>query len=96
MAFIEDLSPFFSTDDFGTAATFTHIGGSPVSVAGIFDASFEDPLGIEGRFPRFVCPVSAVPSVGHGDSLVIGSVSYKVVGVKPDGTGIMLLTLQEQ
>lgn len=96
MAFAEDLSPFFDTGDFGTSATFTHAGGSSVAVVGIFDASYDDPLGIEGSFPRFVCASSGVPSVAHRDLLVIGSATYKVVGVKPDGTGVVILTLQEQ
>lgn len=96
MAFTEDLTPFFGTSDFGVGATFTHGTGSSVTVNGIFDASYVDPLGIEGAFPRFVCAASDVSSVVHGDTLVVNSKTYKVYGVKPDGTGLMLLSLQEQ
>ncbi len=96
MAFTEDLSPFFDTGDFGESATFMHASGSPVVINVIFDASFDDPLGIAGAFPRAVCSAGDVTGVVHGDTLVIGSTTYKVVGVKPDGTGVVILTLQQQ
>ena len=93
--FTEDLSPFFDTGDFGTSATFTH-GASSAPVNVIFDASFDDPLGIAGAFPRAICAAKDVIGVVHGDTLVVELTTYKVVGVKPDGTGVVILTLQEQ
>lgn len=94
--FTEDLSGFFDTGDFADAGTYTHVGASPATVNGIFDSYFVDPLGIEGNSPRFICASSDVSSVAHGDSLVVDSVTYHVVGVEPDGTGVVVLKLQEQ
>lgn len=93
MAFTEDLTPFFNEDDFAVAATL-----QGVAVSGILDEEYVEPLGnvVEGRHPIFQCRASDVPSVAHGQSLVVGARTFKVRGVEPDGTGIMLLRLEEQ
>lgn len=92
MAFVEDLSPFFSTSDFAVTATL-----AGATVTGIFDAAYFETLGeVEGRQPMFMLPTSSAPTVAHGQSLVIGAKTYKVRGVQPDGTGITLLRLEEQ
>lgn len=94
MAFTEDLTPFFDTDDFAVAATYN----VSTTVNGIFDNGFSaagaDP-GVEGSLPSFTCRSADVPSAAHGDTLVISSVSYTVVGVHPDGTGVVVLALSE-
>lgn len=94
MAFAEDLTPFFDTDDFGVAATYN---GS-TTVNGIFDNGFSaignDP-GIEGSLPTFTCRTADVPSAVQGDTLTISAVAYTVVGVHPDGTGVVTLALSE-
>lgn len=93
MAFSEDLTVFFNEDDFAVAATL-----QGVAVSGIFDEDYVEPLGnvVEGKAPTFQCAASAVPSVAHGQSLVIGARTFKVRGVEPDGAGVVLLRLEEQ
>ncbi len=95
MAFTEDLAPFFSTDDFADNAT---LGG--VDVVGIFDGEYIDPLDVESSGPVFMLPTASTLGVAHGTALVIstgqGIGSYKVQGVKPDGTGVTVLKLEVQ
>lgn len=92
MAFAEDLSPFFATSDFAVAAT---LQGVPVT--GIFDAEYIEPLGnlVEGRQPVFLAELATMPAVAQTQTLVIGATTYTVRGVEPDGTGVVLLRLEE-
>jgi len=93
MPFAEDLTPFFSTADFASAAT---LNGAAVN--GIFDKDYAEALDndVQGSSPVFLCAAASVPSVAHGQSLVVASVTYKVRGVEPDGTGVVLLRLERQ
>lgn len=87
--------------DFGTTATFTHVGGVAASVVGIFDNTYEA-MDVGGSVsfgvqqPRFYCPSSGVPLVDEGDELVIDSVTYQVTVVMADGTGFVELQLEKQ
>jgi len=92
VAFTEDLSVFFDPADFGDVATFAF-----GNVNGIFDKAYADPLGVEGHAPVFVCAESDLHNVVAGTPVTIRATSYKVAGPpQPDGTGIVLLKLQEQ
>lgn len=88
MSFVEDRAPFYA--DFGIAATL-----NGAAVTGIFDDSYGEAFGglIAGSGPMFRLSSSA----GHaaGQSLVIGSVTYTVTEVKPDGTGETVLRLDK-
>ena len=89
MAFAEDLGMFFA--DFGIAAT---VGG--VSCMGIFDNAFASTMGFTaGTQPMLIVKAADVPSVAQGNSVVLSSGSYTVTAIEPDGTGIVLLRLQE-
>ena len=86
MAFVEDFTEFFDTDDFAINAT---IAGSVVS--GILDEAFIEVAGIEGVHPTFACANADVQGVGHG-----GSTTYHVIGIQVDGTGMVELVLEDQ
>lgn len=93
MAFTETFATFFSTSDFGVAALWK----GATSVNGIFDAAYADPLGVaEGSKPAFTCEAAAVTGVKHGDTMIINATTYKVRGVQPDGTGVVVIVLEEQ
>lgn len=97
MAFTEDLSEFFdTTHGFGVTATYN--GATPIN--GIFDAAYFEPEagfgGIQLSQPVFLCRTADVPSATHGQTLVVNSVNYQIVGVEPDGTGMTLLKLEKQ
>lgn len=93
MAFAEDLSVFFRTADFGVSGT---LAGAPVN--GILDEEYLEPLGdaVQGKAPVWQCRSADIPSVAHGQTLVVGARTFKVRGVEPDGTGLVLLRLEEQ
>lgn len=95
MPFTEDLKSFLSTKDFAVSAIY-----NGVSVDVIFDSVyFEESTGLvgfQGSAPMATALTSDVPNAAHGDTLVISSVTYKVVGVEPDGTGITVLRLEKQ
>lgn len=93
--FSEDMTPFFNTDDFGVVATFAH-GTSTSSVNVLFDSAYADPLGIEGSHPRAAGMASDIGTAVHGDTLAIGTGTYKIVNVRPDGSGVVVLNLQAQ
>lgn len=89
MAFIEDLTPFFA--DFGIAAT---VGG--VAVVGIFDNNYATALGFtSGTQPALIVKASDVPAVAQAAAVVILTINYTVTAIEPDGTGLLLLRLQE-
>ena len=94
MAFTEDFTAFFSTDEFASNAT---LGG--VAVRGIFDKAYQ--LGDAGgngfatSQPVFTLPSSSVPASVTGQALVIGGAAYTVVLSEPDGTGVTQLLLEK-
>lgn len=95
MAFTEDMSDFFDLDGFAVAATYTPAGGSALTVSGIPDDEYVDAQGVESSGPVFRCAADDVSGVAHGDALEISGTPYTVHGVQPDGTGEMLLILEE-
>ena len=90
--FAEDLSLFFNSSDFAVAAVFR---GTTI-VKGILGSAYVEVNGVESSKPAFTCALSDVEGVMHSDSLVIESIEYKIVAVKPDGTGIAVLVLELQ
>jgi hypothetical protein len=97
MPFPEDLSVFFSTAMFASSGSLV-VGTSTTSVAGIVDNEYADPFGniVQGSSPRFTCSAATVPGVKHGDTLIVNALTYKVRGVEPDGTGLVVLRLEQQ
>ncbi len=100
MAFTENIDAFFFTVDFAVAATFTPLVGSPSTVNGIFDDDYFDEVGgsvgIEGSQPRFTCKLEDISAVEQGDALTVSGISYLIVNVQKDGTGLVVLVLEEQ
>lgn len=90
MAFTEDLSPFFNTDEFARTVTL-----KGVEVQAVFDNGYSAELGMDGLGPRLTLASADCATVVQGDTAVIGSVNYTVAAVEPDGTGVTLLRLQE-
>lgn len=89
-----DLAMMFDTDDFAETIT---VGGS--SVPAIFDAAFSTANfangAIEGTLPRATCKTADVSAAVHGTVVVVRSVSYYVVGIQADGSGLTVLALSE-
>jgi hypothetical protein len=75
--------------DFAIPAT---VGG--VSVRGIFDATYADPLGMAGNQPVLTVASEDLPSVAVGQAVVLNATAYTVQAIEPDGTGITTLILR--
>lgn len=92
MAMVEDFSAFFQISDFAITAT---LAGLPVRA--IFDAEYQlqdMASGVMTAAPVLTLASANVPVNVVGVSVVVESVTYKVVEVMPDGTGITLLRLR--
>lgn len=77
--------------------TTTLDGGA--EFGGIFDAAYIEPLGMSGASPALECASADVSTAEHGSAVVVTyrsvSTNYTVGSVKPDGTGMTRLLLQE-
>lgn len=84
--------------EFYEAATWTPAGGSATAIRGIFDRSSDvQDIGamieMDGVAAMLNVPTVSVPGVARGDAITVRSISYKVVGLEPDGTGRTILVL---
>ena len=48
---------------------------------------------IESTDPQVIVKASDISGIEHGATLIINSITYYVVGIHPDGTGIVILML---
>ena len=97
MAFAEDLSLFFDTDEFAVEATATTRAGATLQLKVIFDAPPADAFGaggMEASQPAVLVATSAVEALRQGDLFVVGARSYRVENTQPDGTGVTRLLLE--
>jgi hypothetical protein len=91
--FAEDFDIYL--DDFGVEATFK---GQPIRC--IFDRQyFEIPAGeagMQSSQPQALCKDADVIGAAQGEAFDIGAVTFRIVGIEPDGTGMTLLRLEKQ
>lgn len=90
----DDLSPFFSTNDFAEACTIGAVAGY-----GIFSnehqAAAAGDLAVGMQAPQLLVRASEFPAVAKGTTVVVRSVNYVVYGPpEPDGTGLVVLNLK--
>lgn len=89
MPFTEDLTVFFQPGDFAHAAAL-----DGVTVNGIFEDEYVSALGVESTGPVFVLRTVDAGAAQHGSTLIVDGVTWSVVGVRPDGTGVTTLQLR--
>ncbi|QDP46575.1 MAG: hypothetical protein Unbinned4098contig1000_35 [Prokaryotic dsDNA virus sp.] len=94
MAFTEDLTQYFDTNDFGVEASFTS-SGTAYTAKGIFDNLYSEDLSVNGTVPTFTCVESDVTNLAVDAVCTINSTNYIVRVKKPDGTGITMLVLEK-
>lgn len=103
MAFQEDLSVFVDPDAPGVVpAIYTKKGMFPQDGTPIYAQFFNEfeaaslfNFETESAKPLAMCPVASVPDVTHGATLTISNVDYNIVGIQPDGTGMVTLILSK-
>jgi len=77
-----------------TDAQYPHPSSVTTTIDGIFDKEYVELNGVESYSPVFTCQTSDVPNVKHGARMTINLINYTVVGVQPDGTGVVQLILE--
>jgi hypothetical protein len=105
MAFTEDLTAFFDTDEFAVLATPS---GGGAAFAVIFDREHIGALGgeISANQPVALARAADASSLTANSStlaiagsdhhpVVVGTVTYNVRDVQPDGTGLSLIVLEK-
>ena len=90
MSFVETLSDFF--EDFAETATLAN--GS--KVLGIFDNVSRQQLGgmLNGSSPEFQGMTASLAAATEGTAITISGITYTIVEVQPDGTGLSTLILR--
>lgn len=83
MAFTEELSDYFDTDDFAVAITI-----ALTSVNAIFDHEYVEVNGIESRRPVIMFETAQKSNAAQGDAVVVNSINYVIEETRLDGTGI--------
>ena len=51
---------------------------------------------VDGTQPVVTCRSTDVTGIDTSDTIVIDAVTYNIVNIQPDGTGMTVLILQEQ
>jgi hypothetical protein len=94
----QDLLNFFDTETHGKTATVT-IDGSSSNIKVIHNQEYFDIPGetvdLVGSQPIVHCRTSDVVGISTDDTISIDSVTYNVVNVQPDNTGVSVLILQD-
>lgn len=85
----------------GETVTYTPVGGSAVSLRGIFTRDYYAALengevGVMSARPACAFPQADVPDAARGDEIVAQGETYEVVEIQPDGMGMVVLILHEQ
>jgi hypothetical protein len=101
MPFQEDFEEFLDeSQGFASFAVITPALGKSYRVKGIFTNEYIDidsgMAGFGGSNPVFECASKAVEVAEYGDLLTINKVSYRIVGIRPDGNGWVRLELERQ
>lgn len=99
MAFTEDLTPFFDTNDFAVEATIKNPDNSTLRTANvIFDDGRQNAgllnAGIEVPNTTMRCKTADLASVTHNHKVTIGATTYRIINRQDDGTGVSTVALQ--
>lgn len=94
--FVEDLSPMFDEErGFGVAAEWEGSSFSVIFDYGYFAAPGEE-VDFDNSRPRATCWAENVAGIHEGDAITVAGTDYEVVGnPRPDGTGLVILALEE-
>ena len=89
---LTDLTTFLNPDEFAVEITY-----NSTMILGIYDNAFvedqQNDINVETLQPQVIVKSSDVSSLSHGDTMTINSITYKVIGIQPDGTGLTIILL---
>jgi hypothetical protein len=87
-------------NDFGVNCSYTpDVGPTVVFKTILLNDYYSVETGsvsVEMNQPIAVIRTEDAPSIAHQDTMVINAITYKVVNIRPDGTGISEIQLEQQ
>lgn len=97
MAFAEDLTQFFNTDEFAVLAVFKRQNVAVAQVNAIFDQPTL-PVGIyeaeiDELQPRVMAPTAELAEIQRGDICELPAGAFRVEKITHDGTGVSTVYL---
>lgn len=100
-----DRAVFVNPDEFGVTVRYQAEGQAARDIAGVFDdpsrEAFAGDIGVSTpASPRVTIraadlPEGAAPGENTGDRVTIAGVAYEPRAAEPDGTGMLVLVLEE-
>lgn len=95
----EDLDDFFEMEDFAEPVVVGS-GDSQVTINAIFDNAFyaEDESGYSKQAsvqPMLTCKTLDIAPFPKGTQVIVRATTYKIVALRPDGTGITEVDLHK-
>lgn len=98
MAFTEDLSQFFETDDFAVEAVITLPDSSLRTVKTIFNTPSQSveiyDTNIESDAPNLTVKTADLTGVKTRNSINVGGTDYLIEHISHDGTGVSTLFIK--
>ena len=93
----DELTDFFSTDEFAVQASAFDEHGVLTEFPVIFDAAYGEHLGglVGDTAPQAVCKTADVADLTWASGIKVDGVDYLVASARPDGTGLTTLHLRE-
>lgn len=92
-----DRTTFLSDNDFAVEVTYTPDGGDATTIEGIFDDEYkarDTATGeVETTPPQIIVATRDVLNAAHGDTIIKSGVTYNIIGIHKDGTGMTTLIL---
>jgi hypothetical protein len=86
--------------DFGADCTYTPTGGVAKTIKTILQNEYYSvdagSVAVEVNQPIAVIRTSDASGIAHQDTMVIDSITYKVVNIRPDGAGMTEVQLEQQ
>jgi len=91
----DELDLFLQSAEFATSVTLDPGGASEKAILAIVDNGYADALDIEGTVPMLQAKTSDLSGYAGGDAVDIGTDSYTIISIQPDGTGFSSVYLRD-
>ncbi len=94
----QDLENFFDTETHGSDATVS-IDGSDSSIKVIINKEYfaipGESVDVTGFQPMVHCRTQDITGIDTDDTIAVGGVTYNIIEIQDDGTGVTVLILQD-
>jgi hypothetical protein len=92
MSFSEEINAnFFQIDEMADEIIY-----NGTAIAAIISAPWSDTNDVDSQDYTILISEESITNPGYDDDVTINGLSYKVRGVRPDGTGLYNLKLERQ